>query len=87
LLKIRKENKMIKSYDILKSLDKFSNEDLIKFYNNAYYTYAFCNGHFKGEQNLIAKTAYSKELAKRGITEIPDLEESEEIGFNGDGSY
>ena len=71
---------MIYFTDELKS---FSNEDLIQFYHNAYETQCFSLGHYKGQQNENAKLRYQEELAKRGITEIPERQGI----FNGKGTF
>ena len=74
---------MVYSYNVFDKLDKFSNEELIQFYHNAYETQCLSLGHYKGQQNENAKLVYSEELQKRGITKIPHREGV----FNGDGTY
>ena len=55
-----------------KELKSFSDEELIQFYHNAYETQCFSLGHYKGQQNEMAKLGYQEELAKRGIIKIPE---------------
>ena len=63
-------------------LATFSDDELITFYANAYET-SDCIGHIKHAQNKRAMQRYAAELAKRGVTEIP-----ERVGiYNGEGSY
>ena len=69
-------------YDILDKLETFSNEDIIRFHQNAYHTKCVCLGHKKSARNENAMIQYAEELARRGITEIPKGEGV----FNGDGT-
>jgi len=73
---------MISSYNILDKLENFSDKELIQFYHNAYTTQCMSLGHYKGQMNEGAKIGYARELAKRGVTEIPKGEGL----FNGDGT-
>ncbi len=74
-------------YDYQKKYSEYSDSDLIRFHNNARITYYGCIGHFKSQQNEGIMSMIARELKNRGITEIPELKEEGEIGYNGDGAY
>tara|TARA_Y100000114_G_scaffold87518_1_gene80919 strand:+ start:264 stop:488 length:225 start_codon:yes stop_codon:yes gene_type:complete len=73
---------MICDYEVLKKLDKWSDDQLIQFHANAYSTMCMALGHGKSWRNEHAMKSYAEELHKRGITEIPKREGV----FNGDGT-
>ena len=73
---------MICDYEVLKQLDKWSDDQLIQFHANAYYTMCMSLGHGKSWRNEVAMSKYAEELARRGIAKIPKAKGV----FNGDGT-